>query len=293
MLGTSRILGQDESQDFLENGNSEDGQVSFPKKSSDRDASRLDKKDSKSLKKSMAFDNRDYGILDPRIKLLLLLTVPTFLLSGAGFGDLKPLMVAFSVLPFMLLALSKDYVTTLVALVPYALLQGGYFFGHLESGSTFYNIFLLLYNLFCLLVPCGILGTFILRTTTVSEFISGMAKLGIPSFITIPCSVMFRFFPTIKEEYSAIERAMTMRGIRVSNVGLTDFIEYRIVPALMIIMIIGNDLTIASLTKGLTTHGKRSCIHNLKFKFLDYLLGIFCIGALLLLVMDLCRIKPW
>lgn len=63
-------------------------------------------------------------------------------------------------------------------------------------------------------VPGIMMGYITVRTTTVSEFVAAMKKLHLPEQIIIPMSVIFRFFPTVVEEYNAIGDAMKMRGIR-------------------------------------------------------------------------------
>ena len=57
------------------------------------------------------------------------------------------------------------------------------------------------------------MGYYLVSTTTVSEFVAAMERMHIPQKIVIPVSVVFRFFPTVKEEYAAIRDAMKMRGI--------------------------------------------------------------------------------
>jgi energy-coupling factor transport system permease protein len=44
-------------------------------------------------------------------------------------------------------------------------------------------------------VPCVVMGYYTMSTTRVSEFIAAMGKMRVPRSITIPMSVMFRFFP--------------------------------------------------------------------------------------------------
>lgn len=56
------------------------------------------------------------------------------------------------------------------------------------------------------------MGYITVKTTTVSEFVAAMKKLHLPEQIIIPMSVIFRFFPTVVEEYNAIGDAMKMRG---------------------------------------------------------------------------------
>lgn len=66
-------------------------------------------------------------------------------------------------------------------------------------------------------VPGIMMGYITVRTTTVSEFVAAMKKLHLPEQIIIPMSVIFRFFPTVVEEYNAIGDAMKMRGIRLAG----------------------------------------------------------------------------
>lgn len=235
--------------------------------------------------------DRKCRFLDPRTKLLLLVTLPTFLLGGAGGDYLKEAALIFSLIPFILLFLSRNYLTALSGLAVFVTLRTVHYFLPSDFGGLPRNVFLILYEVFCLLLPCGILATFVMRTTTAGEFIAGMEKLGIPSVITIPCSVMFRFFPTIREEYAAIGRAMKMRGVGLGQTGLSEFLEYRMVPVMMSIMIIGNELSAAALTKGLGAKTRRTSIHELKFGVADIMLIILCLSALLLFFLSLFNIK--
>ena len=63
------------------------------------------------------------------------------------------------------------------------------------------------------MLPGFIMGYYLVSTTTVSEFVAAMERMHVPEKIVIPVSVVFRFFPTVKEEYAAIRDAMKMRGI--------------------------------------------------------------------------------
>ena len=47
-------------------------------------------------------------------------------------------------------------------------------------------------------------GAYLISSTSVSEFIGAMERMHITEKIVIPMSVIFRFFPTISEEYQAI-----------------------------------------------------------------------------------------
>lgn len=64
---------------------------------------------------------------------------------------------------------------------------------------------------------------------------ASMERMHIPQKITIPMSVMFRFFPTVGEEYGSIADAMRMRGIRF---GARDIIALLLCAAAFAAMII-------------------------------------------------------
>ena len=89
------------------------------------------------------------------------------------------------------------------------------------------------------------MGYITVRTTTVSEFVASMKKLHLPEQIIIPMSVIFRFFPTVVEEYNAIGDAMKMRGIRFGGGKASAMLEYRLVPVIMCSVKIGEELNAA------------------------------------------------
>ena len=100
------------------------------------------------------------------------------------------------------------------------------------------------------------MGYYLVSTTTVSEFVAAMERMHVPQKIVIPMSVVFRFFPTVKEEYAAIRDAMKMRGITTLRSPMK-MLEYRVVPLMMSIAKIGEELSAAALTRGLGAPQKR------------------------------------
>ncbi len=84
-------------------------------------------------------------------------------------------------------------------------------------------------------MPGIAMASYMVGTTTVSEFMASMERMHIPQKITIPMSVMFRFFPTVGEEYGSIADAMRMRGIRF---GARDIIALLLCAAAFAAMII-------------------------------------------------------
>jgi len=124
--------------------------------------------------------------------------------------------------------------------------------------------------------PSAMMGYYLFSTTKVSEFVLAMEKMHLPQAFIIPFSVMFRFFPTVREEAASIGNAMKMRGITGRGVlkNPTAMLEYRLVPLLMSVVTIGNDLSAAALTRGLGKEGKRTSVCNIGFRLWDYLFMI-------------------
>ena len=120
------------------------------------------------------------------------------------------------------------------------------------------------------------MGYYLLSTTKVSEFVLAMQRMHIPEAFIIPFSVMFRFFPTISEEAESIGNAMRMRGITGKNFFKNPqaVLEYRIVPLMMSVVTIGNDLSAAALTRGLGNGKKRTSICRIGFHWKDFALMI-------------------
>lgn len=90
-------------------------------------------------------------------------------------------------------------------------------------------------------------GKFLIKTSDVGSIISSMDVLKIPSAISIPVAVMFRFFPSFVEEKNHIKMAMKIRGIETKNP--LKYLEYVAVPLLIISSNIADDISKAAETK--------------------------------------------
>lgn len=128
--------------------------------------------------------------------------------------------------------------------------------------------------------PCVIAAFFLMTTTSVSEFIGSMKKMHITDKITIPLSVVFRFFPTVKEDARAINDAMKMRGITPKNPML--MLEYRVVPLIISTVKAGEDLSCSALTRGLGSPKKRTNMCDIGFHLWDWLIFGICVCCILI-----------
>lgn len=210
-------------------------------------------------------------VLDPRTKLFVMITLVVFALGGAG-SDIAAVRygtTAVSILPLILLMTAKQYKKAAVFGLLYASIKSAEVFlvPHITGAAL--SIIGLCCLIFVRLMPGLIMGAYMLSSTTVSEFIAAMHRMHIPQQITIPMSVMFRFFPTVLEEFTAINTAMKMRDIRIGGRNAGKFIEYRLVPLMVCSVNIGSELSAAALTRGLGTKVRRTNICKIGFHMQD------------------------
>ena len=221
-------------------------------------------------------------VLDPRTKILLLVTITTLMLSTSNKGVMNILKPLMSFVPFLLLLSQRRFWTAGKYFLLYVLCFG------IERIALLYLTGLPSFTLLALssimtrFAPGFMVGAYLVSSTSVSEFISSMERMHITEKIVIPISVIFRFFPTIGEEYHAIRDAMRMRGIRFGGKNPSRMIEYRIVPLMVSVVQIGDELSAAALTRGLGAPVKRTNVCKVGFHFQDAVAAAFCIACIVL-----------
>lgn len=129
-------------------------------------------------------------------------------------------------------------------------------------------------------LPCMILGKWILDTVEVSEFIAAMWKLRIPKTAIVPISVIFRYFPTLKEEWRSIRGAMKLRGIHLS-------FEHVIVPILMSAVSISEELSAAAVCRGIDNPDQHTCLVDVRIRQAD----VISLSLLVVIVVILILLK--
>ena len=71
----------------------------------------------------------------------------------------------------------------------------------LKVSGGFAALFFSLVRLGRLMLPIFMAGILLMKTTSVSEFMLSFERMHLPNKLIIPLSVMFRFIPTISEEW--------------------------------------------------------------------------------------------
>ena len=201
--------------------------------------------------------------LDPRTKLfvMLMINLPAFIAEEwyiMAFAAAVPLSVQF---------LRGHRPASLAAAVIYALaLFCDVIVSDALHGAAGIAA-VMVSGMICRMMPGFLMGYILISTTTVSEFIASMERMHVPQQIIIPLCVMFRFFPTIKEESASISSAMKMRGISFGSTRgrLGALIEYRVVPLFISCVRIGEELSAAALTRGLGSPAGRTNVCKIGF----------------------------
>ncbi len=217
--------------------------------------------------------------LDPRTKLFMIFVVSFIVLVSAVTPLEWGIKIAITAIPILLLIFEGRFLSALTFALFYgvALILLFYFISEESEGVV--SMLLIGYcGIAAQFLPAMIMAWYGLHTTKIGEFMTAMGKMHIPNCITIPLAVVFRFFPTIKEEYGYIRDAMKMRGISFGRGSLIKMVEYRLIPLLFSCMTISDELSQSAVTRGLGAPVKRSSAIELKLRFRDYFIMLMFIG---------------
>ena len=210
---------------------------------------------------SATVDSRNGIVLDPRTKLFMLITITTLMFSTSNDGIM-------------------NIVKPILSLIPFALILSEHKFKTAGKYAVLYAVCFVLERL-ALNVWSGMISFLILAATSImTRFAPGI--MHVTEKIIIPLSVIFRFFPTIKEEYQAIRDAMKMRNIRFGGKNPFLMIEYRLIPLMVSVIKIGDELSAAALTRGLGAPVRRTNVCEIGFHVQDFSAIVVCFACFIL-----------
>ena len=223
------------------------------------------------IKKGLCFD--------PRSKLAVVVVMGIITMGGdyqRGFHYLP------AVLPLVLFLCSRQWLSSLRYGVSFLFCWGMQIFvlPKVSGAAGFLLAALCMLPLYFL--PTAAAAQYLIRTTTAGEFTAAMEKMHIPNGFTISVAVIFRFFPTLMEEWRAISDAMKMRGVGLLGKKAGKYLEYKLVPMLMCSVSIGDELSAAALTRGLDSECARTSIHRVHLAVQDRVMLFICLFIFLL-----------
>ncbi len=217
-----------------------------------------------------------------RSKLALGLSISTAIITPSFRQAWPVLVLALSALPSLWMLLLKRW-----------RMAGSYililFFSYIDYFPVFDFLrlpwpILLFFTIVQYLLPGVAIGLLIMQTTGISEYLNGLKRMHIPAGFALSTSVIFRFIPTIRSENDGIKQALRMRGLS----GLKalrhplKYFNYRLVPLLLSTFRIADELSMASLCRGLSTGRERTSYEHDNLRFFDWI--IIALSGLLILL---------
>ena len=153
-----------------------------------------------------------------------------------------------------------------------------------EMTGTLRTMFVAFLGLFHKVYACGMLAGIVLSTTKVSEFLSAMNRIHAQKKLVIPLAVMLRYIPTIQEDWRYIKDAMKLRDVSpslkglITNPGMT--VDCIYVPLMMAASKAADELSIASVTRGIENPKPRTCLVQIRFGVADGIISLLFLAYL-------------
>lgn len=214
--------------------------------------------------------NHEKGLwLDPRAKLFLILicVLSSMFAPSLVYQFILVLLIA------ILGVVSGRWKYSMKAVCFYAVICVLTVWIMAAMTGTLRTMFIAFLGLFHKVYACGMLAGIVLSTTKVSEFLSAMNRIHAPKKFVIPFAVMLRYIPTIQEDWHFIKDAMRMRDVSpslggfLSHPGMT--VECIYVPLMMMASKAADELSIASVTRGIENPNPRTCLVQIKCGIAD------------------------
>ncbi|MFC0233880.1 energy-coupling factor transporter transmembrane component T [Vagococcus entomophilus] len=173
----------------------------------------------------------------------------------------------------------------------YWLLGGGilyglfFFFSHYVTipALSFLNVFLFI---LIKMYPTLIVASSIAQVST-SKLMSALQSLHLPQTFITTLSILFRFFPVLKNENEMIQASTQMRGISYKHLKNwshpLSLFEYAMVPLLMRTIHLADELSVNGYIRGMDSGVKRTSIHEDKLAPFDGSFLLIMIGVLAVL----------
>ena len=209
--------------------------------------------------------------LDPRTKLFLILLC----VLSAMFAPSLYFQLALTALIGLLAALSGKWQYALRGILAYGLICAFTVWCMGVLSGVWQTMFIAFLGLVHKVYACGMLAGLVISTTKVGEFLSAMARLHVPKKLTIPIAVMLRYLPTIREDWHSIRDAMRLRDVSPTLAGFLKAPAMTVnciyVPLLTAASKAADELSIASVTRGIENPKPRTCLVKVQMLAADWL----------------------
>lgn len=215
---------------------------------------------------------------DPRTKMLLLVLC---VLSTMFAPSLIYELVLVCLIAILCLIAGKYWYAT-KGVVIYGIIYGITQLSVYQMTGIWQSIFVAFMGLVNKVYPCGFLAGFMISTTKIGEFMAAFGRMHMPKQFMIPFAVMLRYLPVVREDWQYIKDAMRMRDIAPSlkNTFLhpVEIVECLYVPLMMAAANTADELSMASVTRGIENPNPRTCLNKIQFSWKDILVSVVFLG---------------
>ena len=108
------------------------------------------------------------------------------------------------------------------------------------------------------------------------DYISAFTAMRLPGVVVIPMAVMFRFVPTMTEEWQAVSQALRLRGLGATGINSIlhhmRLLEYLLIPFLLQCSEVVDEMSAAVMARGFDKDRPRTNYLELKLGVLDWVL---------------------
>ena len=221
---------------------------------------------------------------DPRSKLALF--VAACLCVVSGMTRMQEIVLLFLCIVVLLLSKKTGRAVAVVLLFLLMTLGDQLLVSRL-SGVAQYAV-LLICHVLRFLLPLAVSFYLVTKTVTVGAYISAFTAMRLPGVVVIPMAVMFRFIPTMTEEWQAVSQALRLRGLGATGINSIlhpmRLLEYLLVPFLLQCSEVVDEMSAAVMARGFDKDRPRTNYLELKLGVLD---GVLILASLAVTVWNL------
>ena len=225
------------------------------------------------------------GFLDPRSKLAVFIVACLSAFSGLTHPQEFALLALCVAVTLLCGKWKRAFYTCLVFALMFlcdALLVP-------QLSGVLQNLVMLACHFLRFILPLLTAFYVVTNTSKIGEYISAFTRMRLPDEMIIPMAVMFRFVPTIQEEWQTVNQALRLRGMALTWKNSLrrplQMMEYMLVPFLLQCSVIVDEMSAAVMARGFHKNTPRSSYAQAQMKPLDWCVVMASVG---LLAWNLC-----
>lgn len=217
--------------------------------------------------------------LDPRMKLLLLIvfTTSTYISQNTWVLVWNYILI---VILYMARGLWNGARKTAILFAGFLIME--FLIGLIPHQGTKAGLGLIIFFLERTSIFC-VMWNWMATKLRVSDFSTALQNMHVPKGAIITLAVVFRYLPTVNDEFRSIKNTMKLRGIGLTFRNIVRHpvktSEYALVPLILRSMTIADELAASAMTRGLDLESKRTSYRVVRLRFQDCLVTACVIAA--------------